>query len=118
VTQFDDYTNSSAIRLGAQYTTHSNWQLRFGFAGVATPAPDVTVTPILPDQDRANYTAGLGIPLTKSLTLDASYAYVWTPGRRGTIEPRTSRSQTAAMINDGIYNLSANIISITLKASF
>lgn len=117
-TQFEDYNNSSAIRLGAQYTAGNKWQYRFGYAGVATPAPDVTVTPILPDQDRANYTVGLGIPLTRGLTLDAAYAYVWTPGRRGRIVDRTSRSQTAAQINDGVFTLAANILSLSLKASF
>ena len=117
-TQFEDFNNSSAIRLGAQYTTQNNWQLRVGFAGVATPAPDFTVTPILPDQDRANYTAGLGIPLTRRISLDAAYAYVWTPGRRGRIVDRTSRSQTADQLNDGVFTLKANIISIGLKASF
>ncbi len=117
-TQFEDYNNSSAIRLGAQYTAGNKWQYRFGYAGVATPAPDVTVTPILPDQDRANYTVGLGIPLTHALTLDAAYAYVWTPGRRGRIVDRTSRSQTAAQLNDGVFTLAANILSLSLKASF
>ncbi len=117
-TQFEDYNNSSAIRLGAQYTAGNKWQYRFGYAGVATPAPDVTVTPILPDQDRANYTVGLGIPLTHAITLDAAYAYVWTPGRRGRIVDRTSRNQTAAQLNDGVFTLAANILSISLKASF
>jgi long-chain fatty acid transport protein len=118
VTQYENYNNSSAIRLGAQYTAGNNWQWRAGFAGIATPAPDATVTPILPDQDRANYTAGLGIPLTKGLTLDAAYVYVWTPGRRGRIVNRTSLSQTAAQLNDGVYTLQANIFSLSLKASF
>ncbi len=117
-TQYEDYNNSSAIRLGAQYTARNNWEWRVGFAGVSAAAPDVTVTPILPDQDRMNYTAGLGIPLTKGLVLDAAYAYVWTPGRAGRIVDRTSRSQTAAQLNGGVYTLQANIFSLTLKASF
>ncbi len=117
-TQYLEYNNSSAIRLGAQYTARNNWQWRVGFAGIATPVPDASVTPILPDQDRMNYTAGLGIPLTKGLTLDAAYVYVWTPGRSGRIVNRTSLSQTAAQLNDGVYTLQANIFSITLKASF
>ena len=117
-TQFEDYNNSSAIRLGAQYTAGNQWQYRVGFAGVATPAPDATVTPLLPDQDRANYTLGVGIPIRHGLTLDAAYAYVWTPGRRGRIVDRTSRSQTAAQLNDGVFTLAANILSLSLKASF
>lgn len=118
VTNIEDYNNSSAIRLGAQYTAHNNWQWRVGFAGVAAAAPPQTVTPILPDQDRSNYTVGLGIPLTKGLTLDAAYAYVWTPGRRGRIANPTSPSISGSTLNDGVYTLFANIISISLKASF
>lgn len=117
-TEVSDYNNSSAIRLGAQYSMRNDWQLRFGYAGVATPAPDASVTPLLPDQDRANYTAGIGIPLHQGLTLDASYAYVWTPGRRGRIVGRTSIDQTAAQLNSGVYHLQANIFSLSLKASF
>ncbi|HVB32392.1 MAG TPA: outer membrane protein transport protein [Gemmatimonadaceae bacterium] len=115
-TQVEDYNNSSAIRMGAQYTGANSWQWRVGFAGVAAAAPDQTVTPILPDQDRMNYTAGLGIPLGKAWTIDAAYAYVWTPGRRGRIVGRSSASQPS--FNDGVYTLSANIISVSLKASF
>jgi long-chain fatty acid transport protein len=117
-TEVSDYSNSSAVRLGAQYSMKNNWQLRFGYAGVATPAPDASVTPLLPDQDRANYTAGIGIPLTRGVSLDASYAYVWTPGRRGRIVGRTSEAQTAAQLNDGVFHLQANIFSVSLKASF
>ncbi|HET7631705.1 MAG TPA: outer membrane protein transport protein [Gemmatimonadaceae bacterium] len=115
---YEDYHNSSAIRLGAQYSLRNDWQLRFGFAGVAAAAPDVTVTPILPDQDRANYTLGLGVPLTRSLTLDAAYVHVWTSGRRGRIGDRPSRNLTADDVNDGVFNLAANVFSFSLKASF
>ncbi|HVZ76873.1 MAG TPA: outer membrane protein transport protein [Gemmatimonadaceae bacterium] len=117
-TQIEDYNNTSAIRLGAQYTDHNNWQWRVGFAGVSAAAPDETVTPIIPEQDRANYTAGLGIPFGKTLALDASYTYVWTPGRRGRIDDRANRTITATQLNSGVYTLAANIVTVALKASF
>lgn len=117
-TQIEDYTNSSAIRLGAQYTAGNDWQYRFGYSGVAAAVPDASVTPTLPGQDQANYTAGVGIPIGHSFHLDASYAYVWTPGRRGRIVNRTSRSQTAEQLNDGVFTVSANVISLSLRASF
>jgi long-chain fatty acid transport protein len=117
-TEVTDYNNSSSLRLGAQYTAVNNWQWRVGFSAVAAAAPDEAVTPLLPDQDRANYTGGVGIPLMGGWTLDAGYAYVWTPGRRGRIDPRSVRTTTATQINTGIYNLSANIITLGLKATF
>lgn len=117
----EDYNNSSAIRLGAQYTMPEHgWQIRAGFDGVQSAAPDVTVTPLLPEQDRNYYTVGLGIPLTSQLTIDGSYARVQTPGRRGRISERTSTNEalTAAQLNSGVFDLSANVFAITLKASF
>ena len=118
-TLIEDYNNTSAIRLGAEYTVPDNgWKLRGGFVGAASAAPEETVTPLLPEQDRNYYTLGLGIPFMKTWGIDASYAYVKTPGARGRIVERTSTSQTAAQINSGVYTLNANIFSLTLKASF
>jgi long-chain fatty acid transport protein len=92
--------------------------LRAGFSWVKTPAPDETVTPLLPDQDRRNYTFGLGFPFSDRFTLDASYLKVDTQGRRGRIVERPARSLTAAQLNTGFYRLDANIFSISLKATY
>lgn len=118
-TLLEAYNNSSAIRLGAEYTIPSDgWKLRAGFAGVASAAPPETVTPLLPEQDRTYWTLGAGIPIMKSWGIDASYAHVGSPGARGRIVPRTSSAQTAAQLNTGVYRLSANVFSFTIKASF
>ena len=118
-TLIEGYNNSSAIRLGAEYTIpRDGWKLRAGFAGVASAAPAETVTPLLPEQDRSYWTIGAGIPIMKTWTIDAAYSHVATPGARGRIIERTSSAQTAAQLNSGIYTLSANVLSFTLKASF
>ena len=115
----EDYNNSSAIRLGAEYTIPTDgWHLRAGFAGVASAAPPETVTPLLPEQDRNYWTFGVGVPLMHRFTVDAAYSHIWTPGKRGRIVERTLESQTADQLNSGLYNLSANVLSFTLKASF
>ncbi len=115
----EDYNNSSAIRLGAEYTIPTDgWKLRAGLAGAASAAPPETVTPLLPEEDRAYFTVGAGIPFMHRYALDASYARVWTPGARGRIAERTSETQTAADLNTGVYTLSANIFAFTLRASF
>jgi long-chain fatty acid transport protein len=115
----EDYNNSSSIRLGAEYSANSaGWKLRAGFVGVASAAPPETVTPLLPEQDRTYWTFGAGIPLMKMWSLDASYAHISTGGARGRIVERTSESQTAAQLNTGVYNLSANVFSFSLKASY
>ena len=91
-TLIEDYTNTSGIRLGAEYTIPTDgWKLRAGFAAAQAAAPDVTVTPLLPDQDRQYGTFGVGIPfMKKCCRVDASYAHVFTPGRRGRIAERSN----------------------------
>ena len=116
-TLIEDYTNSSAVRASVEQKFGLT-ALRAGFSWVKTPAPDATVTPLLPDQDRKNYAFGFGFPLGDRFSIDGSYLKVDAPGRRGRIVERPTRDLTAAQLNSGFYRLDANIYSISLKASY
>jgi long-chain fatty acid transport protein len=93
-----------------------------GFDWIGSPAPDETVTPLLPDMDRRNYSIGIGLPLGASYTLDAGYLHVDTSGRRGRIIARTvgspAESESADQLNSGFYTLNANVVSLSLKVNF
>lgn len=120
---YEDYRDNWSYRVGAEYllgetASVNRFALRAGFSYVQTPAPDVTVTALLPDQDRRNYSIGIGVPLGSAASIDASFLRVETPGRRGRIVERTDRSQTAAQLNGGFYRLNANVLSLSLKAGF
>ncbi|HEY7395408.1 MAG TPA: outer membrane protein transport protein [Gemmatimonadaceae bacterium] len=116
---FEDYNNTTSVRLGAEYTIPTDgWKIRAGFAGAASAAPDVTVTPLLPEQDRWYSTFGVEVPFGKMWKVEGAYAHVATPGARGRIVERTNRNQTAVQLNTGVYTVTANIVSITAKASF
>jgi len=114
---FENYNNTSSVRLGADYRFTNGASLRAGFAAAASAAPDVTVTPLLPEQDRSYGTIGVGYPITRQITVDGAFMRIFTPGRRGRIDERTSLSQTAEQLNNGSYTLRANIFSLSLKAS-
>ena len=118
----EDYNNASSIRAGLEHRFTSGfasgWAGRLGASAATSAAPPETVTPLLPEQDRYTLNLGAGIPLTTRWALDASYAYVGTWGSRGRIDERTSRAQTAAQLNTGFFRLSANILSISLKATY
>lgn len=114
----EDYEDSWAVRGSVDYAFRNGWSAQAGVHYVNTPVPDVTVTPLLPDMDRWNFAGGLGIPFGQRWALDLAYLRVETEGRRGRIEERTSRSQTAADLNEGWYELSANIFSVSLRARF
>lgn len=117
----EDYNNTSGIRLGVEHGLVSGVKLRAGMSANTAAAPDQTVTPLLPEQDRELGMLGVGLPFGGGrYMLDATYAHIFTPGRRGRIDERPTGSTTAQAIalNSGSYVLSANILSLTLKASF
>jgi long-chain fatty acid transport protein len=114
---FEDYNNTSSIRIGADYRFTNGAAIRGGFAAAAAAAPDVTVTPLLPEQDRTYGAIGGGYPITSRFTIDGAYMKIFTPGRRGRIDERATRTQTAEQLNNGSYTLRANIFSLSLKAS-
>lgn len=113
----EDYDDSQSVRAGIEHRLFDAIPLRAGFSYVLTPAPDETVTALLPDQDRKNYSLGFGIPFGR-YTLDASYLRVDTDGRRGRVVERTSLSETADELNSGFYRLNANVFSVSVKALF
>jgi long-chain fatty acid transport protein len=116
----EDYNNTSSIRLGVEHRLLNGASLRAGFAGTTAAAPDETVTPLLPEQDRGYGMLGLGYPINRNFGVDAAYLRVFTPGRRGRIDERAPGSTTAQAIalTSGSYSLSANVFSLSLKASF
>jgi len=114
----EDYNNTSAIRLGAQRSFTSGAALRVGFSGVASAAPDESVTPLLPEQDRAYASIGGSYPFMQRYAIEAAYLKVFAPGRRGRIDERTARTVLAPALNTGKYELDANVFSVSLKANF
>lgn len=113
----EEYNNTSSVRFGVEHRLRNGATLRGGAAAAAAAAPDVTVTPLLPEQDRSYATIGGSLPLTRTLTLDGAYMRIFTPGRRGRLDERAP-GQTAEELNIGAYTLRANIVSLSLKASF
>jgi long-chain fatty acid transport protein len=116
----EDYNNTSSIRFGAEHRYMSGAALRAGFSAAASAAPPETVTPLLPEMDRALGMIGGGLPLTGSLSLDATYSHIFTNGSRGRIDERAagSTSAQALALTSGAYTLNANIFSFSLKYAY
>jgi long-chain fatty acid transport protein len=123
----EDYNDSWSVRGGVEHAFAIGIKGRVGYNFIHSPAPDITVTPLLPDMNRNNYTVGIGVPLSPRYTLDAGYLRVDTGGRRGRIVEREAPnpidsspapSQTAAQLNSGFYTLDANVFSLSVRANF
>jgi long-chain fatty acid transport protein len=115
----EDYNNTSGIRIGAEHRMLNGTSLRAGMSANTSAAPAETVTPLLPEQDRALGMVGFGYPMGR-FALDAAYSHIFTGGARGRIDERTPgmTSAQALALNSGFYSLTANIFALSLKANF
>ncbi len=113
----ENYNDSWMLRLGAEHQ-FSRFTGRAGYSYAESPAPDQTVTPLLPDMNRRNFSLGIAMPVTSTIKLDLGYLNVNTPGRRGRLVERTSPTQDGTQLNSGAYSLRADVFSAALNFTF
>jgi len=109
----ENYQNTSAFRFGAEYVVSEAFTVRTGYLFNQTAAPDETVTPLLPENDRNHVTVGVGWQPTQTFEVNLAYQYLNQNDRRGrTRELRDG--ETAADVNSGLYSFGANLFGATL----
>ena len=82
----------------------------------ATPAE--TVTPLLPEGQRSEFTGGFTVKLRPGLAADFAYQYVRQNDRRGrTREPLFNQAATTGMSN-GVYDFYAHLFGVSLGYAF
>ncbi|MDQ2889866.1 MAG: outer membrane protein transport protein [Gemmatimonadota bacterium] len=113
----ENYNDSWLLRFGAEHE-FARWTGRIGYSYAESPAPAQTVTPILPDMNRRNFSLGIALPVTTMYKLDLGYLNVNTPGRRGRLTEPTSPTQDPTQLNSGAYALQANVFSAALNITF
>ncbi|HKI96186.1 MAG TPA: outer membrane protein transport protein, partial [Gemmatimonadales bacterium] len=112
------YQNSWTGRFGVDYAAGGGWDLRAGYLRQSAAAPAQTVTPLLPEGLRNEFTGGIGYQLTPQLHADVAYQYVRQQNRRGrVINPPSGVAPTTAL-NSGLYKFHASLVAITLTARF
>ena len=112
-TREENYDNTSALRLGAEYLVTDAWTVRAGYLFNQAAAPDETVTPLLPEANRNHFTVGFGWRATDALEVNAAYQLLTQNDRRGrTREVRPG--ETGVDANSGLYSFGANLFGLTL----
>jgi long-chain fatty acid transport protein len=117
-TLFLDFRNTSTIRLGGDYALAEDWAIRAGIIYNNAAEPDVSVSPLLAEARRWSFTTGFGYRISDRFRGDAGVEYVAQADRRGHVRPRTSRAQTAAELNRGVYEAHAVVVGVTLRYGF
>ena len=95
-----------AYKVGGQYSVTQNLDLRAGYAFDKNPIPDSTLGPELPDSDRHNFSAGIGIH-KNNVALDLAYMYVMFKDRT-----------VSNSIQTGTYSSDVHIMGANLTVKF
>mgnify|MGYP006269320875 CR=1 FL=1 len=113
----ENYGNTSAFRFGAEYMVSEAFTVRTGYLFNQAAAPDETVTPLLPENDRNHVTVGVGWQPTDLLEVNVAYQLLNQNDRRG--RTRALREgETAADANSGLYSFGANLFGATVTFRF
>jgi len=113
----EEFQNTNGWRLGAEYRMQS-LALRGGFLHHDNAAPDQTVTPLLPEGKRNEYTAGLGISLTPKMRIDLAYQYIDQQARRGRVVQPPTPGPSGTAYNTGLYSGNANLFGASIVLGF
>jgi long-chain fatty acid transport protein len=65
--------------IGLEYQPNQQWTLRAGAGIDASPIPDETRNPRIPDADRTWVSIGFTVQATESISISASYAHLFLP---------------------------------------
>jgi len=115
---YERYRNTNGFRFGAEWVKDAKWTLRGGYLYHEGAAPAETVTPLLPEGDRNEFTGGVTAKLSSHVSADVAYQYIRQNDRRGrTREPAFNGVPTTGL-NNGLYTFSAHLFGASLAFTF
>jgi len=110
----ENYDNTHAVRLGAEYDVLDQLTARAGYLYNTAAAPDAVVTPLLPENDRNQFTIGLGWRPVETLEVNVSYHLLQQNSRRGRVRSELPGETISTDLNQGLYEFGANLFGTTL----
>lgn len=110
---YEGYEDSYQIRVGADYKYNQNLTLRAGYIYDKTPQPIESVSPLLPDNDRNDYSFGVGYRMG-SMNFDLGYMLV-DFGQRSTVEDGIGQNENGF---DGEYSSIAHLFMFSFGYTF
>ncbi|WP_263787490.1 OmpP1/FadL family transporter [Salinibacter grassmerensis] len=110
----ENYDDTHALRLGAEYDVLEQLTARLGYLYNTAAAPDETVTPLLPESNRNQFTVGIGWRPTDTIELNASYQLLQQNDRRGRVRGTLPGESLSTDLNQGLYGFGANLFGTTL----
>lgn len=114
----ESYEATHAFRFGLDVAANENLSLRGGYLYHGGAAPPQTVTPLLPEGTRNEFTVGFGYHLGTRASVDFAYQYLKQNDRRGRVrEPLLGQAPSVAL-NSGLYTFFGHLFGATLALHF
>ena len=114
----ENYQNTNGFRLGMEWLPTGTFTLRGGYLYHEAAAPPETVTPLLPEGARNEFTVGAGFRISQILSADFAYQYLRQNKRRGRVREPESGVAPSLDLNSGLYTFNAHLFGLTLTAAF
>ncbi|HEU5261148.1 MAG TPA: outer membrane protein transport protein [Gemmatimonadales bacterium] len=112
------YDNTNGFRFGAEWVKDAKWTFRGGYLYHEGAAPAETVTPLLPEGNRNEFTAGFTVKLARGLTGDLAYQYIRQNDRRGRTRETRFNQPPTTLLNHGVYTFYAHLFGVSLSYAF
>ncbi|HEY6223618.1 MAG TPA: outer membrane protein transport protein [Gemmatimonadales bacterium] len=109
ISQYEGFRDSHSFRFGLEFQQSRKTIIRAGYLFHTAAAPDQTVTPLLPEGDRNEFTIGLGSALTRSVRANLAYQYIRQQDRDG---------RAGTTFNNGLYTFNASLFGAGFSCSF
>ena len=114
----ENYNNTNGFRFGAEWVKDAKLTFRGGYLYHTAGAPPETVTPLLPEGFRNEFTGGVGVKFSPKLTGDFAYQYIRQNDRRGRTRNPPGNAVPTAGNNNGLYTFAAHLFGVTFAYTF
>jgi long-chain fatty acid transport protein len=106
------YRDTNTFRFAGEYASSETLRLRAGFR--YNDAATQIGTPLLPENERNYYTAGVAYRFRNGVGVDAAYQFINQADRRGRVRPGGIDPSEAV----GLYTADASTFGVTLSYRF
>lgn len=116
--RIENYGDTNGFRVGAEYEIDAMWSLRGGYLFHEAAAPAASVTPLLPEANRNEVTAGIGWRASDLFEVNMAYQYLRQDDRRGRVRDAPPGEVPTTELNSGLYDFTAHLFGGTVTLRF
>jgi long-chain fatty acid transport protein len=114
----ESYKNTNGIRFAGEWAKDAKWTFRGGYLRHQGAAPAETVTPLLPEGRRNEFTGGFTVKLSPGFSADVAYQYIKQNDRRGRTREALFNQAPTTLLNHGVYDFHAHLFGVSFGYAF